>query len=118
MAQKKTYEELDAEAKVILSLISGLEQTWESESEPEKLAKLESKIDRLETRKDKLYERIDRITNEEEDGLSTAPPDIDKQEEEEEEEMVCKDCGGDLKEIEDGAYECTNCGEIWENDGK
>lgn len=111
---KKNYEELDAEAKVILTQLSALEQTWESESDPEKLAKLESKIDRLETRKDRLYDRMDRITDVADVDLTKTPEEAPK----EDEEMVCKDCGGDLEDIGDGAYECVKCGEIWESDGK
>ena len=106
---KKTYEEMESEAKGFLSQISELELRWEGESDPEKLAKLESKIDRLETRKDKLYTRMDTLS-------STEGEKGDKKEKEEdpEDDYICEDCGGDLKETRDGLFECVNCGEVYE----
>lgn len=109
---KKTYEETEGEAKVLLSQISELELKWEGESDPEKLAKLESKIDRLETRKDKVYTRMDAITDDEGEKDDKK----DKEEEEPEDEYICTDCGGDLREIEDGLFECINCGEVYSVD--
>lgn len=106
---KKTYEEMESEAKVLLSQISELELRWEGESDPEKLAKLESKIDRLETRKDKLYTRMDILS-----GAEGEKDDKKEKEEEEEDDFICEDCGGDLKETKDGLYECVNCGELYE----
>jgi len=107
---RKTYEDLEAEAKVISSQIGELEARWEGESDPEKLAKLESKIDRLESRKDRLYTRMDNLTDAEDEDSGGK--------EKEEDELVCEDCGGDLKEISDGLLECVNCGEVYEEDGK
>lgn len=109
---KKTYEELEGEAKVLLSQISELELKWEGESDPEKLAKLESKIDRLETRKDKTYTRMDTLSESEGEKDDKK----DKEEEEPEDEYICTDCGGDLKEISDGLLECVNCGEVYEEE--
>lgn len=107
---KKTYEELEVEGKVIFSQISELETLWEATSEPEKLAKLESKIDRLERRKEKLYERMDVIIDKE------VLPENEDKEEGEEDDFLCKDCGGDLGKRKDGLYECVNCGELYEEE--
>lgn len=107
---KKTYEELETESKGILSQISDLEAQWEVTSEPEKLAKLESKIDRLEGRKEKLYERMDAITDKE------ILPENEDKEAEEEDNFLCEDCGGDLEKRKDGLYECVNCGELYEEE--
>jgi len=114
----KTYKELDIEARAILTQISGLEAQWETEADPEKLAKIESKIDRLDTRKDHLYERMDKMS--EVEDLEKPPGKLPEEEEEskpEKEEFICEDCGGDLKEVGNNLYECVNCGEVYEEDG-
>lgn len=109
---EKTYQELEEVAQVFLAEISALETQWEAETDPQKLAKMESKIDRLETRKDKVYERMDKITNAEEKEK------IDSGGKEEKEEDVCLDCGGELEEVEgeEGLYQCKKCGELFEED--
>lgn len=44
-------------------------------------------------------------------------PDADDRDQEPE-EIVCPECGGDLREYEDhpGMYHCPSCGEWWEED--
>ena len=111
---KKTYEEMESEGKVLLSQITELEVRWEGESDPEKLAKLESKIDRLETRKDKVYTRMDTLSGS--DGEKDEKKEKEEEEEEPEDSYICEDCGGDLKEIRDGLLECVNCGEVYEEE--
>lgn len=105
---RKTYEELETEAKVISSQISELESQWESENEPERLAKMESKIDRLEARREKVLDRMDALTDKE------ALPENEDKEVEEGADFLCEDCGGDLEKHKDGLYECVNCGELYE----
>lgn len=107
---KKTYEELEVEGKAISSQISELETLWEGETEPEKLAKMESKIDRLEGRKEKVYKRMDTITDKE------ALPKNEDKNVKQEDDFLCEDCGGDLEKRKDGLFECVNCGELYETD--
>ena len=112
---KKSYEELEVEAKALYLEISALDAVWEKETEEVKLAKLESRLERLESRRERILVRMDKIT----DAETGEDKDKDKKEEKEEEEsdFVCPDCGGDLEAVgavEDNLYECVNCGEVYE----
>ena len=105
---KKTYEELDVEAKVLYSEISALDAVWEKETEEVKLAKLESRLERLESRRERILDRMDKITDAE------GEEDKVKDKEDEEDDFVCPDCGGDLEDVGNGLYECVSCGEVYE----
>lgn len=39
-----------------------------------------------------------------------------KKKEEEEDELVCPECGGDVYEVEDGAYFCEECKKYFEEE--
>ena len=105
---KKSYEELDAEAKVLYSEISALDAIWEKETEEVKLAKLESRLERFESRRERILDRMDKITDAE------TEEDKKEVEDKEEDEFVCPDCGGDLEDVGNDLYECVSCGEVYE----
>lgn len=110
--KKKSYEELEVEAKVLYSEISALDAVWEKETDGQKLAKLESRLERLESRRERILDRMDKITDAEaEEDTEKAKEEDD---EDEEDDFVCPDCGGDLKEVGDNLYECVSCKEVYE----
>ena len=112
--KKKSYEELEVEAKVLYSEISALDAVWEKETDGQKLAKLESRLERLESRRERILDRMDKITDAEAEEDTDEVKEKEEKEEDEEDEFVCPDCGGDLKEVGDNLYECLSCSEVYE----
>lgn len=105
---RKSYEELEAEAKGILAQIATLESDFEKEEDEGKLTRLDSRIERLDARKEKLYDRMDKISDTEatEGDNEKVKEDVD--------DTVCTSCGADLEEEEDGILRCIKCGELYE----
>ena len=118
--KKKTYEELEAEARVLYSEISALDALWEKETEAQRLAKLESRLERIESRRERILDRMDKITDAEaaegdlKPGKEVTAPANGEGVEEEGDEFVCPDCGGDLEAVGDNLYECVLCREVYE----
>ena len=106
---RKSYEELEAEAKGILAQIATLESDFEKEEDESKLIRLDSRIERLDARKEKLYDRMDKISDAE-----AAEGDKEEKVKEDVDDTVCPECGSDLIEEEDGVLYCEKCGEYYE----
>lgn len=85
-----------------------------------KIALLEEKLETATTRKQetateaKLLEALKRLDVLEKRGAHSKEKRED--EEAENEGDQCPECGGELYDIGDGIYECSNCGEQYEDE--
>ena len=59
---------------------------------------------------DRIGRQLDRL-----EALN-APPHKEKKEEDEDEEDQCPSCGAKLTELDNGMYECSGCGEYFEDE--